>query len=429
MKSNLVKNEKGVVTVDVVADKQEWQDAQKKAFEKLKAKLKLKGFRDGKSIPDELARPHINEGDILNEGFRVIAQSLYEKVLTENKITPIIEPDIKFNKVDKDNLEISFEISVYPEVTLGQYKDIEVAKENVEVGEQEINQAINRIALDNAMLKQSDKPARMGDTVVLDFVGYIDRKPFDGGSANNYSLELGSNQFIPGFEQQLVGVKAGDVKEINVTFPKQYVKDLAGKDAIFKCTIHEVKEKLISDVNDEFVKTLEMEGVETVEQLKEKEKSQILANKQQQAERSRFNKLLEKIVENSKIEMSSKLVDREVEAMKNNIEQRVTSNGLTFDQYLEITNQSLEQLEKTLRVDAERNLKTMLVLGKIAEVEKLNVTDKDVDEEIEKMSKLYNRSVDEVKKAIANQMTDLRQNLQERKIEAFLKENNFKETK
>ena len=429
MKSNLVKNEKGVVTVDVVADKQEWQDAQKKAFEKLKAKLKLKGFRDGKSIPDELARPHINEGDILNEGFRVIAQSLYEKVLTENKITPIIEPDIKFNKVDKDNLEISFEISIYPEVTLGQYKDIEVAKENVEVGEQEINQAINRIALDNAMLKQSDKPARMGDTVVLDFVGYIDRKPFDGGSANNYSLELGSNQFIPGFEQQLVGVKAGDVKEINVTFPKQYVKDLAGKDAIFKCTIHEVKEKLIPDVNDEFVKTLEMEGVETVEQLKEKEKSQILANKQQQAERSRFNKLLEKIVENSKIEMSSKLVDREVEAMKNNIEQRVTSNGLTFDQYLEITNQTLEQLEKTLRVDAERNLKTMLVLGKIAEVEKLNVTDKDVDEEIEKMSKLYNRSVDEVKKAIASQMTDLRQNLQERKIEAFLKENNFKETK
>lgn len=429
MKSNLVKNEKGVVTVDVVADKQEWQDAQKKAFEKLKAKLKLKGFRDGKSIPDELARPHINEGDILNEGFRVIAQSLYEKVLTENKITPIVEPDIKFNKVDKDNLEISFEISVYPEVTLSQYKDIEVAKENVEVGEQEINQAINRIALDNAMLKQSDKPARMGDTVVLDFVGYIDRKPFDGGSANNYSLELGSNQFIPGFEQQLVGVKAGDVKEINVTFPKQYVKDLAGKDAIFKCTIHEVKEKLIPDVNDEFVKTLEMEGVETVEQLKEKEKSQILANKQQQAERSRFNKLLEKIVENSKIEMSSKLVDREVEAMKNNIEQRVTSNGLTFDQYLEITNQSLEQLEKTLRVDAEKNLKTMLVLGKIAEVEKLNVTDKDVDEEIEKMSKLYNRSVDEVKKAIANQMTDLRQNLQERKIEVFLKENNFKETK
>ena len=429
MKSNLVKNEKGVVTVDVVADKQEWQDAQKKAFEKLKAKLKLKGFRDGKSIPDELARPHINEGDILNEGFRVIAQSLYEKVLTENKITPIIEPDIKFNKVDKDNLEISFEISVYPEVTLGQYKDIEVAKENVEVSEQEINQVINRIALDNAMLKQSDKPARMGDTVVLDFVGYIDRKPFDGGSANNYSLELGSNQFIPGFEQQLVGVKAGDVKEINVTFPKQYVKDLAGKDAIFKFTIIEVKEKLIPDVTDEFVKTLEMEGVETVEQLKEKEKSQILANKQQQAERSRFNKLLEKIVENSKIEMSSKLVDREVEAMKNNIEQRVTSNGLTFDQYLEITNQTLEQLEKTLRVDAERNLKTMLVLGKIAEVEKLNVTDKDVDEEIEKMSKLYNRSVDEVKKAIANQMTDLRQNLQERKIEAFLKENNFKETK
>ena len=161
----------------------------------------------------------------------------------------------------------------------------------------------------------------------------------------------------------------------------------------------------------------------------EKEKSQILANKQQQTERSRFNKLLEKIVENSKIEMSSKLVDREVEAMKNNIEQRVTSNGLTFDQYLEITNQTLEQLEKTLRVDAERNLKTMLVLGKIAEAEKLNVTDKDVDEEIEKMSKLYNRSVDEVKKAIANQMTDLRQNLQERKIETFLKENNFKETK
>ena len=258
MKSNLIKNESATAVINVVVEDESWKEAQKKGFEKAKSKLKLHGFRDGKKIPDELARPHINQADVFNEGINVILPKVYESILTEHKITPIMQPEIKLVKVDENALELEFTIALYPEVTLGEYKNINVELEKVSVSKEEVEAALNKIVRDNATLKTSDNPAKMGDTVVFDFVGYIDRKPFDGGSAENYSLELGSNQFIPGFEEQLVGVKEGEEKEINVTFPKQYVKELAGKDAIFKCTIHEVKEKILPELKKQLNQKLKL---------------------------------------------------------------------------------------------------------------------------------------------------------------------------
>lgn len=428
MKSNLIKNESATAVINVVVEDESWKEAQKKGFEKAKSKLKLHGFRDGKKIPDELARPHINQADVFNEGINVILPKVYESILTEHKITPIMQPEIKLVKVDENALELEFTIALYPEVTLGEYKNINVELEKVSVSKEEVEAALNKIVRDNATLKTSDKPAKMGDTVVFDFVGYIDRKPFDGGSAENYSLELGSNQFIPGFEEQLVGVKEGDEKEINVTFPKQYVKELAGKDAIFKCTIHEVKEKILPELNDEFVKTLNIEGVDTVDALKASEEKKIHESKEANAKANQYNKLVDTIVENAKVEMSEKTIESEIKAMKSDIENRVKQNGLTLEQYLEITNQSEKQLEDTLRNDAVKNLKAFVVLAKIAEVENLSVSDKDLDDELEKLGKNYNMSLDQVKKALESQLANFRSNLQNKRIQEFLTANNLGNT-
>lgn len=425
MKSNLIKNESATAVVNVVVDDESWKEAQKKGFEKVKSKLKLHGFRDGKSIPDELAKPHINQADVMNESINVILPKVYEAVLTEHKITPIMQPEIKLVKVDENSLELEFTISLYPEVTLGDYKNIDIDLEKVSVSKEEVEEALNKIVKENATLKTSEKPAKLGDTVVFDFVGYINRKPFDGGSAENYSLELGSNQFIPGFEDQLVGVKEGDEKEINVTFPQQYVKELAGKDAIFKCNIHEVKEKILPELNDDFVKSLGMEGVETVEALKTSEEKKIADEKERNAKATQYNKLVDKIVENSKVEISEKTIESEINAMKGDIENRVKQNGLTLEQYLEITNQSEKQLEDSLRADAIKNLKAFVVLAKIAEVENLSVSDKEVDEELEKLGKNYNMSLDQVKKALESQLANFRSNMQNKKIQEFLTANNL----
>ena len=413
MKSNLIKNESATAVINVVVEDESWKEAQKKGFEKAKSKLKLHGFRDGKKIPDELARPHINQADVFNEGINVILPKVYESILTEHKITPIMQPEIKLVKVDENALELEF--------TLRTNINIGLSKEEVEA-------ALNKIVRDNATLKTSDSPAKMGDTVVFDFVGYIDRKPFDGGSAENYSLELGSNQFIPGFEEQLVGVKEGEEKEIKVTFPKQYVKELAGKDAIFKCTIHEVKEKILPELNDEFVKTLNIEGVETVDALKASEEKKIHESKEANAKANQYNKLVDTIVENAKVEMSEKTIESEIKAMKSDIENRVKQNGLTLEQYLEITNQSEKQLEDTLRNDAVKNLKAFVVLAKIAEVENLSVSDKDLDDELEKLGKNYNMSLDQVKKALESQLANFRSNLQNKRIQEFLTANNLGNT-
>lgn len=420
-----IKNENGTVTIKAIAEVKDWKEAQKKAFTKIKSNLKVSGFRDGKNIPDQIAKTHIKDADVFNEAFKLIAEKLYEKVLTENKITPIIEPELSFDKVTKDELEVTFVITVYPEVTLGEYKNIKIKKDKITVSDEEINSSIEKIANDNSMLKTTDSKAKLGDTVIMDFKGFIDGKAFEGGNASNYSLELGSNQFIPGFEQQLVGVKANEKKEVKVTFPTQYVKELAGKDATFVCAIHEVKEKIVPEINDDFVKTLEMKDIDTLEKLKIDQKEKILKQKEQNQMNERYNKLIDEISNNAHVTISNKIIDKEVLAMKENLSNRVSQNGITLQQYLEILNQTEVQLNESLKTEAEKNLKVMFVLGKIAEVEKLQVSQKDIDDEIENMSKTYNRSVDEVKEALKNQMEDLRRHLQDKKIYDFLTSQNL----
>lgn len=424
MSSKIVKEEKATITLEVAAEKEAWKQAQAKAFQKVKASLKLKGFRDGKSIPDELARPHINKADVYNEGINLIIEPLFKEALDTNKVVPFMQPDVNITKVDDDNLEITFEVPVAPEVKLGSYKGHKVALNKVEVNEDEVKAEIEGLLKRSANLVTVERAAKLGDTVVLDFEGFIDGKAFDGGSAKEYSLELGSNSFVPGFEEQLVGTKAGENKDVNVKFPEQYVKELAGRDAIFKCVIKEVKEKVTPELNDEFAKSLGIANVGTVEELKANKKEELLKKKNDSAANEQYNNIVKEIVSESSIEVAPKIVEKEAAAMKENMIKQVEQNGLSFDQYLEITKTDVKALEADLAKQAEENIKTVVVLNKIAELEKLTVTEEELNKELENIGEQYHMSAEDVKKALADNLDRVRENILHKKIEEFIKANN-----
>lgn len=427
MATKVEKVENSTATVSVSASKKAWAAAQEKAFKKLKGKLKLKGFRSGSAIPDELARPHIDEREIYQEAMDIILPELYTSALKDNNLVPFMQPSVNITKVTKTIFELTFEIPLYPEVTLGEYKGIKVELESVSVEDKEVENSIKLLLNQHADLVVCEEghKAEKGNTVVFDFAGFADGKQFEGGTAENYSLELGSNQFIPGFEDQLVGTVAGQELDVNVTFPTQYIKELAGKDATFKCKIHEIKAKSNPELNDDFVKELNIENVETVEALKEHQKADLLGKKERAAKSRQFHKLVDTIVSNATLSIGDKVIDKEVEAMIEDLKNRVTQNGLTFDQYLELTNNTLDNLNTTLRTDATKNLSTYLVLSKIAEVEHIIVTDADVDAELSVMAQQYNMTVEKIKELIGDNIGRIRSDISNKKIEGFLKENNL----
>ena len=424
METKIIKEEKATITITVAAEKDAWKKAQEKAFQKIKSKLKLDGFRDGKSIPDALARPHIQDEQIFDSAINEIIEVMFKEGCEANKVVPFMQPDVKVNKVTTDELEIEFEIPLAPEVKLSNYKGHSVPLKEVKVDDEEVKHSVDELLKNNSNLKTVERPAKLGDTVVLDFDGYIGGVAFEGGSAKEYSLELGSNTFVPGFEEALVGVKAGDKKDVDVKFPEHYVKELAGKDATFKCVIKEVKEKEIPELNDEFAKSLGIENVSTVAELLENKKKELHDSKENTAKTEQFNELVKQIVNEAVVEVSDKMIQKEADAIKDNLKKQIEQNGLTFDQYVEITNTNIDKLDEDLKTQALQNIKTYSVLSKIGDVENITVSDKEVDDELANIGKQYGMSAEQVKQALGNRADSIKDNLKHKKIEDFIKANN-----
>ena len=423
MQKEVTKLENSQTNITLSFSGEEWANAQKKAFNKLANNVEVQGFRKGHA-PENLVRQKINQAQVLKDAIDVVLQPAYEKVLTEEKLVPFVQPEVEVTKISESELEVIIKITTAPEVTLGSYKGLKVAREAVEVTKEEIDAEIARLCANNAELIVKDTEAKLGDTTVIDFKGFVDGKEFDGGSAENFALELGSNQFVPGFEEQLVGTKAGESKDVVVTFPTQYVPELAGKEATFKVTVNEVKEKKVPELNEDLVAELNYEGVKTVEDLTNKVSADVKTKKENQAKNAQIEEILKQIRESSTISIGEKIIEKEVESMKENFKKQVEQNGLTIDQYYQITGQKEEDTVKSMRAQAELNLKNFLVISEISKLENIKVEQKELDAEYQKIADQYGMDVAKVKEILGPQSQQLASDIHQRKIIDFLLANN-----
>lgn len=424
MKRVVNKLEKSKVEVVCDLETATWKEAQDKAFTKLASKLEVKGFRKGK-VPADIAKKHIAMGDIFNEAINSLLQPSFEEVLKEEKLQPFARPNVDVTKVSDTELQLKFTIVLAPEVKLGAYKGLNIAAEPVKVSAKEVDEAIEKLVAGNANLVVTDKAAEKGNTVVIDFVGSVDGKEFEGGKAENYSLELGSNSFVPGFEDQLVGHKAGENVDVNVTFPTQYVPELAGKKALFKCTIHEVKEKVIPELNEDLVKELNIPDVKDVEGLKAYEKKELTAQKEQASKNKALNEIIAKIAESAEIEIADEVIRDEVEGMKKNLEQQCQQRGMSVEQYMQITGQKVEDLDKKMSEEAVKNLRAILCMEEIAKKESITVDEKDVDFEMAKIADQYKMPIEKVKEILSNDLNRFTAELRQQRISDFLYKENI----
>ena len=429
MKTELKKLENSQVEVLAEVKGDDYKKAEEKALKKLASRLNIKGFRKGKA-PLNIAKDHISKGELINETINESLNPAYQEAIKEHSLRPIAQPEVNVVDFKEDELiKLSFKVSVEPEVTLGEYKGINIPLKVEEVSEKEIDEAVQNVLNNNSELVLKEGPAEKGDTVVLDFKGYINGKEFDGGSAENYTLVLGSNQFVPGFEDQLIGVTSETKKDVIITFPEQYIKDLAGKEAKFVCMIHEIKTKKVPELNDEFVKTLNLENVASVEDLRKYEQKVLETRKLNQAKNVQFQELINKIVEDSKLDLPEVLVTNEVNAMKQQFLSQLEQSGLTKGQYKEITGNDENSFETEYRKDAETRLKQELVLNAIARQEHLTITKGDLDDYYANVASQYSMKVEDVKKVFARNEAQIVSNLFNQKITRFLSANNLEEEK
>ena len=419
---NKLENSKVEVICDL--EQQAWKEFQDKAFAKLAANLEVKGFRKGK-VPTDIAKKHIDTGSIFNEAINLSLQPSFEEVLREEKLQPFARPSVDVTKVSDTELQLKFVIVLAPEVKLGAYKGLGIKKEAVKVEEKEIDAEIEKLVTQNASLIVKEGEAKKGDTVVLDFVGSVDGKEFEGGKADNYSLELGSNQFVPGFEDQLVGHKAGEDVEVNVTFPTQYVPELAGKKALFKCKIHEVKEKVLPKLDEDLIKDLNLPDVKDEAGLREFEKKALLQQKEGKAQSDALNKVLDEIVTHAHVEIAQEILMDEVDGMKKNMEEQIKQRGLTLEQYYQITGESAQEVEMKMKIEADKNLRTILCMEEIAKQEKLDVTEADLDAEFKSIADMYKMDVAKVKEILGKDLGRFKAELRQRKIQEFLTKENI----
>ena len=424
MERKVTKLEHCHTEVLVNVDKDLWKKAQDKAFNKLAANVTIAGFRKGKA-PLNMVKKQIDQGKMFNEAINEVLNPVYQDILQNENIQPMARPSFEVTKLSEDELEVKVIIVTAPEVELGKYTGFAIGKEKAEVSEEDVEASLAELRKQNATIAPKDGQAELGDIVVIDFEGSVNGVPFEGGKAENHELELGSHSFIAGFEEQLVGSSAGIEVDVKVTFPDNYgPEEIAGKDAVFHCKVNEVKQKILPALDDEFVKELNMPNVETVLQLKDSRREQLLKQKENANKGAYLDKLIEEIKKESKFDIPEEIIADEAENRKKDLENRLAQSGLDVEQYLVITRMSQEDLDKQLKVEAEKGLESWLVLDTVGKKENINITEEEVEFELAKMGEQYNMSIDQIKQALGQQLGSFRNNLIMSRIENFLFDNN-----
>ncbi|MBU8789567.1 trigger factor [Oceanobacillus caeni] len=410
---------KGVLTFEVPAD--EFEKSLDQAFKKVVKDVQMPGFRKGK-VPRGIFEKRFGVEALYQDAVDIVLPNAYGKAVEETDIFPIAQPEIDIEQIERGkDLIFTANVEVKPEVKLGEYKGLEVEEQSVEVTDEDVDAEINRLRERHAeLVVKEEGEIEEGDTVVIDFEGFLGDEAFEGGKGENHSLEIGSGQFIPGFEEQLIGKKSGEETEVNVTFPEDYhAEDLAGKEATFKVKIHEVKFKEFPELDDEFAKDVDDE-VETLEALKQKKKEQLEEERKQNAENEKRQQLIEKASENVEVDIPDAMVETELNQMLREFEQNLQMQGLTMEMYSQFSGQDEDALKEQMKEDAAKRVRTNLTLEAIAKAENLEVTEEDINEELEKMASMYGMDAKQIVPLLGGNTEVIESDLLMRKAIDFL---------
>ncbi|HLQ73375.1 MAG TPA: trigger factor [Bacillota bacterium] len=385
----------GVLTVTVPAEK--FDEALDKAFKKVVKDVQIPGFRKGR-VPRSIFENRFGVESLYQDAVDIILPESYADAVEEAEIEPVAQPEIDIEEIAKGkDFVFTATVTVKPEVELGEYKGLEVEEEEVEVTEEDLDLAIESEREKQAeLVLKEDGEVEEGDTVVIDFEGFQDGVAFEGGKGENHPLEIGSGQFIPGFEEQLIGKKSGEEATVEITFPEEYqAEELAGKDATFEVKIHEIKVQELPELDDEFAKDVD-EEVETLDELKQKRKEELQKEKEEQADFKKRETLVQKASENATIDIPEAMVESELEQMVSEFEQRLQMQGMTMDMYSQFSGQTIDELKEQMREDAGKRVRSNLTLEAIFDQEKLEVSDEAVNEELENMANMYGVELEQI---------------------------------
>lgn len=403
---------------------EDWKKALDKAFKKLNKEAKIDGFRPGKA-PKEVYIKKYGMTSLYMEAAESCLNEAYEMMLKENGDDVIVaQPEINLSAVTDDYVEFKFNLTLKPEVKLGKYKGLDVKKDTVKVTKKEVSEAIEQMR--QRYMENIDKEGKVanGDVAIIDFEGFKDGVAFEGGKGENHPLEIGSGSFIPGFEEQLIGMGVGEEKEIEVTFPENYqAADLAGQKATFKVKVHEIKSKVLPEIDDELAKDVNVDGIETLADLETYTKEQIKNRKQNEAEAKFSDDIFNAVIENTPLEVPDAMIETELQQMLREVEQNLSQQGLTMDLFQQLTGKTLDDMKAEMREQAEKRVKFNLILSEIVKAENIEVSDDEVDDEIKEIATYYGREFDEVKKLFEGQLGQIRNDLATRKAVQLIKDN------
>ena len=416
----MAKNEEKIT---IKIEGEEWQKALDKAFKKKVKEVKVDGFRKG-SVPKNIYLEKFGLESLYMEAVDSCLNDAYKKALDKSKVEPVVEPKIDIPAIDKDSVTFTITLVGKPEVKLGEYKNLKIKKDKVSVEQKEIDAEIEHLREQFAEIRvKEDGEVEDGDTAVIDFKGYVDGKELEGGSGENYPLEIGSHTFIPGFEEGVLKMKVGDEKDLELAFPKDYVKDLAGKKVTFHVTLREIKTRVLPDIDDNFFKDLGYDKVTNASELAKEVEKVIKERKQREIDDRFIEEVLNKAAENMKVDLSAEIIDDEVHRMLHQFENQLQMQGLKMEQYLEFSKLTMEDVHKNMEPEAIKRIKYRYLLEAVAEAEKIEVTDEEANKDAEEMAKNYGISKDELLKAFGS-MEVLKYDSKMRKTLEFLKTNN-----
>ncbi len=415
---------KNVKEITIKIEGKEWEDALDKAFEKANKKVKIDGFRQGKA-PKEVFIKKYGEESLFMDAADLVLQPAYQKMLDENKDVEIVaQPEVALKSISKDGVEFVFTITTKPEVKLGKYKKLGVKKEKVEVTKEEIESALNETLNRYAENVVKDGKVENGDIAIIDFEGFKDGVAFEGGKGENYSLTIGSNTFIPGFEDQIIGMSKDEEKDINVTFPEDYhSEDLKGQKVVFKVKVNEIKTTKIPELDKDFFEDLAMEGIDSKESLEKQLEENIKAHKEQHAEDHYIDELLKKGIENMEVDIPEAMINEELDRMIRQYEENLKMQGLTLEQFYQFTNSDEAALKDQMKEEAEKRVASRLLLEAIKVEEKIEIADDEAKKEAEELAKKYNMEKDEFLKLFGG-IEMVKYDMEMRRAIEILKENN-----